>query len=182
MSTHCDGRRHTEDDGHEHWLKNLQTKKGEAVAFLQRLRARRRDLIMAKEAVRTFQEGLRRIELAALEERRNKRIVHPYEGQERRVDWNESTAAYPSVTVVPKVPVRPPPFQYVDPWASSIDLEEQAAGWQAIPPHEGAGNAGDSGSCVSVLFLLEDFRTEYLAQGTLFWVVVGWMLLCIWLG
>ena len=155
MSTHCDGRRHTEDDGHEHWLKNLQTKKGEAVAFLQRLRARRRDLIMAKEAVRTFQEGLRRIELAALEERRNKRIVHPYGSQDKRADWNESMTAYPLVTTVPKVLVRPPPFQYVDPWAPSIDLEEQGqtAGWQAMSPREGTGGADDSGSCVSVLYI-----------------------------
>ncbi|KAM5543526.1 hypothetical protein V8D89_002777 [Ganoderma adspersum] len=163
----------TKDDGHEHWLKSLQTKKSTAAAFLERLRARKRDLVMAKETVKTFQEGLRRIELAALEEQQNKRNVDPYGlggSQGRRVDWNGSTVTYPGPLVpatVPRVPVRPPPFRRVDPWASFIDLEGQrrAAGWQAMPPHEGAGGAGDSGSC-----------------GALFWVVVGWMLLCIWLG
>ncbi|PIL23187.1 hypothetical protein GSI_14496 [Ganoderma sinense ZZ0214-1] len=158
----------TKDDGHEHWLKNLQTKKAAASAFLERLRGRKRDLVMAKEAVRQFQESLRRIELAVLEEQRNKRSVHPYGfgGQGSRVDWNESAASYSSVAAGSRAPVRPPPFRRVDPWAT-IDLEGQrrAAGWQAAPPYEGPGGASDSGSC-----------------GAIFWIVVGWMLLCIWFG
>lgn len=180
-----DGRR-PEDDGHEHWLKSLQTKKGAAAAFLERLRTRKRDLVAAKEAVRTFQESWRRIEPAAWEVRRDKQTVHPYGsgGQEGRADWMGSTPTYLSVAAAPRTPVRAPAlsaqFRRVDPW-DAIDLEAQRrAAVRRTMPHEDAG--GDSGGCVSALRTFFRLLLPTLEQRALFWIIVGWVGLWLWLG
>ncbi len=141
---HVLGRHTTEDDGHEHWLKSLQTKKGAAAAFLARLQVRKQHLVAEAE----YEERLRQIELAAWEDLRTA-PVYGVGGQGRRVDW---TSTHTSIAPAPKAQVRPVPSPRVDPWNSAMDLEGQrrAPSWQATPPHKGAG--GDSGSCVSVLY------------------------------
>ncbi|KAI1785968.1 hypothetical protein LXA43DRAFT_1035624 [Ganoderma leucocontextum] len=142
----------TKDDGHEHWLRNLQTKRGAAAAFLARLQVRKQHLAEAE-----YGECVRQRDLAAWEEQRYRRSVHAYGsgGQGRRVDWTSTYA-----------PVRPPvSFRRVDPWTTTTDLERQRrpAGWQARPPREAPEDG--SWSCAALV-----------------WIVVGWMLLCICLG